>query len=147
MSTICALMPRLSHTASASIRDWGSLLRYGMKRATTLPAPSDDTASAVTSDESTPPDSPTMTRSKPTLRTPSAMKPRSSSMTKPASTASASASDAIGLGVVDIVSLVAQERVGHARATDSGALEAVEEHGLLSAVDLGHHAAHRVDHA
>src|ERR1700680_1042838 len=147
MSTISATMPRLSHTASASICDCGSLLRYGMNTDTTLSVPSDDTASAVTSEESTPPESPTMTRSNPTLRTPSAMKPRSSSVTKAASTASAAASEAIGLGVVDIVSFVAQERIGDPRATDRAALEFLEEHGFLGAVELGEHATHRVDHA
>src|ERR1017187_3113773 len=144
---IFALMPTLSHTARASTGDCGSLLRYGMNTAITLPVPSEDTASAVTSAESTPPESPTMTRSNPTLRTPSAMKPRSSSMTKGASTASVSASEAIGLGVVDIVSFVAQERIGHASAADRAALEAVEEHGFLGPVDFGDHGADRVDHA
>src|SRR5579862_7753386 len=118
-----------------------------MNSGTTLSAPSDATASAVTSDESMPPDRPTMTRSNPTLRTPSAMKPRSSSMTKAASTASASASESIGLGVVDIVSFVAQERIGDSRATDRAALELVEEHGFLRAAELGDHAAHWVDDA
>src|SRR5579864_5188182 len=147
MSTISAPMPRLSHTAWASICDCGSLLRYCMNTATTLSVPNDETASAVTSEESTPPESPTMTRSNPTLRTPSAMKPRSSSVTKAASTASASASESIGLGVVDIVSFVAQERIGDPCATDRAALELVEEHGFLRAVELGDHAAHRVDDA
>src|ERR1017187_649839 len=145
MSTICAPMPTLSHTARASTCDWGSLLRYGMNTATTFSVPSDDTASAVTNDESTPPERPTMTRSNPTLRTPSAMNPRSSSMTKGASTASVSASESIGLGVVDIVSFVAQERIGHASATDRTPLEAVQEHGFLGSADLGDHVPHGVD--
>src|ERR1019366_4893318 len=117
-----------------------------MKTATMLSVPSDDTASAVTSAESTPPESPTMARSNPTLRTPSAMNPRSRSMTKAASTASVSASESIGLGVVDIVSFVAQERIGDASAADRAALEAVEEHGFLRPLHLGHNGPHRVDH-
>src|ERR1700730_3081448 len=147
MSMISAMMPTPSHTASASTCDCGSLVRYGMNTATTFSGPSDDTASAVTSEESTPPESPTMTRSNPTLRTPSAMKPRSSSMTKAASTASVPASESIGLGVVDIVSFIAQERIGDARPAHRAALEAVEQHGFLGSVHLGHHGAHRVDHA
>src|ERR1035438_9256385 len=118
-----------------------------MKTATTFSAPSDDTASAVTSEESTPPERPTMTRSNPTLRTPSAMKPRSRSMTKAASTASVPASESIGLGVVDIVSFVAKQWIGDARPAERAALEAVEEDGLLGSADLGDHAAGRVDHA
>src|ERR1700733_9136931 len=146
MSITSAVRPRRSHTATASICDWGSLLRYGMNTGTTLSAPSDATASAVTSDESIPPERPTMTRSNPTLRTPSAMKPRSRSMMKAASTASASASESIGLGVVDIVSFVTKERIRDSRAPERAAFEAVEENGFLRAMDLGNHAAGRVDH-
>src|SRR5580704_16681147 len=106
-----------------------------MKTATTLSAPSDDTASAVTSEESTPPESPTMPRSNPTLRTPSAMKPRSSSMTKAASTASGPASESIGLGVVDIVSFVTQEWVGDAGPAPEA--NAVLESGPVAVEDVG----------
>src|SRR5580700_1172001 len=118
-----------------------------MKMALTLVAPSDDTASAATTEESTPPERATTTRSNPTLRTPSAMKPRSRSMTKAASTASVPASESIGLGVIDIVSFVAQQWIGDARATDRAAFQGVEQHRLLRAVQLRDHAADRVDNA
>src|SRR5579863_2117162 len=116
-----------------------------MNTAVTFAAPSDDTANAATTEESTPPERATTARSNPTLRTPSAMKPRSRSMTKAASTASASASESVGLGVVDIVSFVAEQWVGDARATDRAALQRMEEHRFLGAMNFGDHGAHRVD--
>src|SRR5580693_10317350 len=118
-----------------------------MKIAVTLAAPSDETASAVTSEESTPPESPTTTRSNPTLRTPSAMKPRSSPATKPESIASASAAESIGLCVVDIVSFVAEQRIGDPCPAQRAALEGVEQHRVLRARHRADHGAERSDHA
>ena len=53
-------------------------------------------------------------------------------MMKAASTASASASESIGLGVVDIVSFVTKERIRDSRAPERAAFEAVD-----AAVELG----------
>ena len=66
-------------------------------------------------------------------------------MTKAASTASVSASELIGLGVVDIVSFVAQQRVGDTRTAERAAFERVEEHRFLRSGDLGDHAADGID--
>src|ERR1700722_10095249 len=147
MSIVVAVMPRLAHTAFASSADCGSLVRYGMKMATTLSASSDDTASAVTSEESTPPESPMTARSKPTLRTPSAMKPRSRPATKPGSIASVSAAESVGLCVVDIVSFVAQQRVRNPRAAQRAPLERMEDEGFIRIGNRSDDGAVGVDHA
>src|ERR1700680_759289 len=118
-----------------------------MNSATTLAAPIEDTASDVTNEESTPPDSPTTTRSNPTLRMPSAMKSRSKPATKPASIARVSAAESVGLCVVDIVSFVAKQRIRHPRPPQLTPFQGVEQHGLSGARERAEHGAEGPDDA
>src|SRR6266566_1341056 len=99
----------------------------------TCSAPSARQASATTSDESTPPEAPTTTESKPTLCTSSWMKPQSSSSTTAVSISSASTEDALGLGVVDIVTFISEQWVGDAGAAQRRLLEALIDDGLVGA--------------
>ena len=62
-------MPRASARRSASVREWSELNRLGIDTVCTWSAPRASTAMHVTSDESTPPDSPMTTSVKPFFTT------------------------------------------------------------------------------
>src|ERR1700720_4756192 len=96
-----------------------------MNTACTCSGPRAQHASATTSDESTPPDAPITTESKPTLCSSSRMKPQSSSVTTPVSIASASTANALDLGVGDIVTFISEQWIRDAGAVQSALLEAL----------------------
>src|SRR6202049_5389689 len=118
-----------------------------MNSATTLAAPIEDTASDVPTEKSTPPDSPTTTRSNPTLRIPAQRNSRSKPATKPASIARVSAAESVGLCVVDIVSFVAKQRIRHPRPPQLTPFQGVEQHGLSGARERAEHGAEGPDDA
>src|SRR5579862_6765663 len=147
ISTMSTETPKRSATARASASLSALLVRYGMVTARTCSAPRLRAARATTSEESTPPDAPTTTWSKPALRTSSRMNPVSSVSTTPVSIARLLSADSLVLGVVDIVPFVTQHRGGDARPAQCGLLESVVQDRLLRARGLGEQGAIGTDDA
>src|SRR5213592_3172792 len=74
MSTVSERIPNLSITSWAWASDSGLDVRYGIRTAITLSSPSASAARNAVSEESTPPDTPTMPRVNPRRRTTSSFK-------------------------------------------------------------------------
>src|SRR4030088_1847305 len=107
-----------------------------MSTGTTCSGPRARAASAAVSAESTPPLSPTTTRSKPTLRTSSWTKPQRIRVTTPVSIAKTSAAETVGLIVVDVMTFVAEQRIGEPRATQRPQVDVLPDQLLVAATRI-----------
>src|ERR1017187_9783802 len=128
---------------------------------TAFSGPSARQTTARVTAESMPPERPTTPRSKPTLRTSSRTNPVRISVTRAQSTLSAptgaagpepirvSATFATvqspGLGIDDVVALIAEHRVGDAGPPQRGEVEVVQEQRLVAPGRLSDQARLRVD--
>src|SRR5450631_530407 len=137
MSMTAGVIPRCWQTSRASASDADDDVRYGMRMGSTLSGPSAMQAMAALRAESTPPDRPTTTRSKPTRMSP----------TTALSIASVSGLEAVCLGVVDVMSFIPKQWVGDAGAPHGATVDAVENQLLMvggglveEAAVWGHHA-------
>src|ERR1035441_3523699 len=133
MSTTVGVMPSRSQTTRASASDADDDVRYGIRMASTFSGPRAAHAMAALSAESMPPDRPTTTRSKPTLRTSLRTNPTRMSRTTSLSIESASTSETVCLGVVDVMSFIPEQGVGDASASHRCQVDAVEHEALVTA--------------
>src|SRR4030088_1264274 len=128
-------MPSCWTTCNASLLLLGSLVLYGMMKATTFFGPSASVASVATRLESTPPLRPRTTRSKPTLRTslrmnPTKMRRTSSGLIRSGGKAGSErlggklTADPAQLVEGDLDPLVAQQRIGEPLTADVTQVEA-----------------------
>src|SRR6267378_6177069 len=150
-------MPSCWTTCNASLLLLGSLVLYGMMKATTFFGPSASVASVATRLESTPPLRPRTTRSKPTLRTSLRMNPtrmrrtssgliRSGGKVGSERLAGTLMPDPAQLVDGELDPLVAQQRIGEPLTADVTQVEARENERLVGVLLLRDDVAIRTDH-
>src|ERR1700730_702686 len=113
---------------------------------TTFFGPSARHAMAAVSAESIPPERPTTTRSKPTLRTSSRTKPTRTVVTTLSSTAAVSA-ETVCLVIDDVMAFTPKQGVGDAGSAKRGEVEAVHGQLLVPSGRLAGEGGLRVDDA